>query len=896
MSFWRHLTHGLRRMRDRKTSDQDIADEVEHFLEQATAASVERGLSPEDARRTARMELGSATAVREEMRTFGWENAVETLFADFRFAVRRLRNNPGFAAAGILTLALGIGATTAIFSVVNGVLLKPLPYPNPEQLVALRHTAPGIDILDLNMSPSVYFTYKEESRVFQDVSLSSTAGATVTGVAEPEEVPVLFVTHRLLPMLGVKPALGRNFLPSDDTSDSSRTVMLSDSYWKSRFGGDRSVVGRRIMVDGNANEIVGVLPASFEFMDRKNSLLMPFRFDRNALRLGNFSFRGIARLRQGATLEQATADIHRMIPIANRSFPPPTGLSVKIFEDARISPNLQFLKDDLVGDISQRLWVLLGAVGILLLMACANIANLLLVRVDGRHQELAVRAALGAGRGRIARELLMESLVLGLAGGAAGIALAYQGLQLLARFEPVGLPRLQNTAIDLPVLAFALSLSLAASFVFGSAPIWKYSRPQLSSALRGGGRTLGLSKERRSTRSVLVIIQVMLALILLVGSGLMIRTFLALRNVDPGFSGAEQLQTLRMTIPEAQVKEPTQVFRMQHSILERIAAISGVSSVAAMNAVPLNGGPGDPIYAEDRVYSGDTVATARRFKFISPGYLRTMGSRLIAGREFTWDELYKERRVALVSENLARELWSDPRTAVGKRIRSMPNDDWFEVIGVVQDLRDDGVDRKAPAMVYWPLLQKRREDTPPGIRRSVAFVVRTPRAGTAALAQEIQQAVGLVNAEAPLANVRTLREIYDRSLARTSFTLVLLTIAGGMALFLGIIGIYGVIAYSVTQRTREIGIRLALGARREGVSRMFVRQGLALSAIGSVCGLGGAFALTHLMNSLLFDVSPADPLTYVVALLALISAAMLASYLPARKAAKVDPMLALRTE
>ncbi len=897
MSLWRQFTHGVRVLRNRRSADQEVDDEVRHYLEESTAAFVARGLSPDDARRAARLELGSVTAVREQVRDYGWENMVDTLFGDVRYAVRRLRQKPGFAIAALLTVALGIGATSAIFSVINGVLLKPLPYPQSEQIVALRHTAPGIHIDDMNLAASLYFTYSEENRVFQDVGMYQFDTASVTGVAEPEEVPALLVTNRFLAVLGVQPAIGRGFTSADDDPKSERAVILSDGYWKSRFGGERSVLGRRILLDGDAHTVVGVMPPSFQFLDGHISMVVPLRMNRGDTRLISFCCQGVARLKPGVTMAQANADVARMLEMAPAKFPINPGFAADAWAASRIAPRLRSLKDLLVGDVSNTLWVLLGTVGMVLLIACANVANLLLVRADERRHELAVRAALGAGWRRIARELLLESVLLGLAGGAFGLALAYGALRLLAASGIEHLPRIHEISIDPIVLAFTGGISLAAGLLFGMIPVFKYARPQESDALRGsGGRSLTGSKERQRARSLLVVAQVALASVLLVGSGLMIRTFQVLRHVDPGFSGAQEVETLHISIPESQVKEPERAIRMEEEILRKIEAVAGVSAAAVTSTIPMDGGGNDPVYAEDQTTPAGSVPPIRRYKYVSPGYFSAVGARLIAGRDLTWAETYNQTPVALVSANTARELWRDPRLAVGKRIRPTLKDDWRVVIGVVADLHDDGVDQKAPGIVYWPLLQKNFESSEIFVARSVGLVIRTPRAGSAALLQDLQKAVASVNPSLPLADVKTLESVYDRSLARTSFTLVLLGIAAGMALFLGIIGIYGVISYSVSQRTREIGIRLALGATLRDVMAVFVRYGLVLSGIGAACGIAAALALTRLMESLLYTVSPADPLTYAAVSAALILAAVLASYLPARRATRVDPSEALRAE
>ena len=892
----RQFAAGIRALFRREESNRELSDEVDSYLEHSIQAFQARGHSPEDARRAARLEFGGETAVREQVRTARWEDVILTSLTDIRHAGRRLRRCPGFTTISIVTLALGLGASTAIFSVVEGVLLKPLPYRDPQQLVAVRHTAPGIHIPDLNMAPSLFFTYADENRVFQDLAMWSPDTGSVTGLGPPEEVPALDVTHGFLTALAVTPQIGRAFTANDEDPKSPRTLMLSYGYWQSRFGGDTSVPGRPITVDGDSYEVIGVLPPSFQFMDRKFSLLVPLRFNRATVRLFNFCCQGLARLKPGITTQQANADIARMLPMAPEKFAMNPGLSPTMFQESRIGPNLRLMKDEWLGDIGNTIWVLMGTVGIVLLIACANVANLLLVRVDGRRQELAVRAALGAGWARMARELLLESLLMGIAGGALGLVLAYLWLKLLAVYGPSNLPRVHEIALDPIVLAFTLAISIGAGLLFGAITVLKNARPQLLSGLRGGGRTLSHSKERHRARNVLVVVQVALALVLLVGSGLMIRTFQALRHVDPGFSLPEQLETFRIYIPDTQAKEPERVIRIQQEILGKLKSIAGVNQVGIVNRIPLEGGSNNSVYAEGQEAREGATPPNRRYKAISPDYVAALGARLIAGREITWLETYNQSPLVLVSENMAREIWHDPQAALGKRIRMTLKDDWREIIGVIADLRDDGVDQKSPAIAYWPLLQRPYAGAPKSAARTVSFIIRTPRAGSTAFRQELQQAVAAVNPNLPLADLRTLQSVYDRSLARTSFTLALLAVAGGMALLLGVIGIYGVISYAVSQRTREIGIRLALGAPLPNVTRMFVRHGLAMSAIGALCGLAAAFALSRLMKSVLYEVSPADPITYVAVSAILILAAAMASYLPARRATKVDPMSALRSE
>jgi predicted permease len=804
---------------------------------------------------------------------------------------------PLFTAITLVTLAVGIGANTAIFSVVNGVLLKPLSYRNAGSLVGVWETAPGLGITDLNASPATYFTFREEERAFEDIGIWQGDSVNVTGMAEPEQVEAVDVTDGLLPTLGVQAVLGHRFMRKDDTPGSPGTVMLTYAYWQRRFGSNPAVIGRRLMVDGKAREVIGVLPRNFRFMDRKPELILPMQLDRHKTFIGNFSYQAVARLKPGVSIAQANQDVARMLSLMMRKFPPAPGISLEMFERARIGPNVRPLKEDVVGDVGKVLWLLMTTVGIVLLIACANVANLLLVRAEGRQQELAIRAALGAGWPQIARQLLFESLALGLMGGALGLGLAYLGLRVLVLIGPTNLPRLQEISIDLPVLLFSLVISVLAGLLFGLIPVFKHANPQLGTALREGGRALSEGRERHRTRSVLVVVQVALALVLLISSGLMIRTLLALKHVQPGFAKPEQILTFRVSIPGAEVREPERVVRLYNDMVQRIKMVPGVVSVGLSNSITMDGSTdNDVLFSEDHTYAQGKLPPLRRFKFISPDFFKTMGNPLLAGRDFTWTDVYEKRPVMVISENFAREYWHDPAGALGKRVRENPKAPWREIIGVVGDERDDGANKKAPTIAYWPMAVNDFWGEPVSVQRYQAFAIRTARAGSASFLKDVRQAVWSVDANLPIAEVRTVKEIYDKSMARTSFTLVMLAIAGSMALLLGVVGIYGVISYSIVQRTREIGIRMALGAPQANVRKMFVRHGVILAIIGVAFGLVAASAEMRLMSALLFDVSPFDPATYAVVSLLLIGAALLASYLPARRATAIDPVDALRAE
>jgi predicted permease len=817
-----------------------------------------------------------------------------------RQVLRRLGRAPLFTAITLVTLAAGIGANTVIFSVLEGVLLKPMPYPHPDELIGVWHTASGVGIKNLEISPSIYFVDREQSTTFQDIGAYAGDSLSVTGTGEPEQVRGLDVTDGTLPLLGVKPAIGRLFTREDDSPGTPETVLLSYGCWRQKFGGDPNVIGRSVTLDGKPREIIGVLPQNFHFLDEGDpAVFVPLKWDRNKIKLGNFSYRALARLKPGVTIAQASADVARMLPSSVRSFPAPEGFSAALFEKAQFAPNLRPLKQDVVGDIGSVLWVLMGSIGAVLLIACANVANLVLVRVEGRRQELAIRSALGAGWKRIAGELLFESVILGLLGSVLGLALAYAALRILVAMAPTGLPRIHEIGIDFHVLLFILAIALFSSLFFGSIPVLKYAGSRLNTGLREGGRALSQSREQHRARNVLVVVQVALALVLLICSGLMIRTFRALMHVPPGFTAPDSVQTFRFYIPETDVPdgEGERAVHMDQEVLSKLAAIPGVNQVSFSSTIPLDHtSSNDPVFAQDRAYAEGELPPLRRFKFISPSFFSTLGTPLIAGRDLTWDDIYQRIPVVIISENFAREYWHDAGSALGKRIRVGNNDDWREIIGVVGNTYDDGVNNDPPSSVYWPVIMNRFEGQKEALRRGIGFAIRSPRAGSEAFLKEIRQAVWSVDSNIPLAEVHTLGYFYKQSMARTSFTLVMLGVAGGMALLLGIVGIYGVIAYSVSQRTREIGIRMALGAQQQTLTAMFVRHGLWLAGIGIACGLAAAFAVMRLLSSLLFRVSPLDPITYIAVTVGVFVTVYLACYLPSRRAATVDPVDALRAE
>jgi putative ABC transport system permease protein len=891
MPDWAHEVRSrLSSLRLSPTREAEIVDELSQHLDDRYRELIAGGAHPDDAVRVTLADFRSGNVLAQHLAqlrqthvpaslTPGAPTAhmLAALWHDLRYAARMFRKQPVFAASAVATLALGIGATAAIFSVVYGVLLKPLPFAEPARLVVVGHNSPdGIR----NHGPATYFTYRDNQRVFEDIGAWDRNQVTITGSGDPEQIDVLSVSDATLPLLRVQPLLGRLFTKEDDSPGRPRRAILTYGYWQRRFGGDTNVVGHALVIDGAPAEIIGVLPSSFKFPSSSNAMmLLPLQLDPAAATGISFGFQVLARLKPGVTISQANGDIGRMIGLLPRSF-----------EVLKLQPNVRSQAAYVIGNIGDILWILFGAVGMVLLIACGNVANLFLVRAEGRQQELALRAALGASRGRLASVLLSESVLLALVGGAVGVVLAKAIVTLLRQLAPAQLPRVDEIGVDLTVLLFTFMISIVSGALFGLIAVLKFGQPS-ATALKEGGRSVSDAPGRHRARNALVVAQVALALALMIVSGLMIRTFVAMRQVNPGFARPDAVQTFRLSIPEGLISDPQQVARTHQRIAERIAQVPGVVSVGLASSITMDGEDnGNSINLEEFPVPDGTPAPLFRFKTFAPGYFETMGNRLVAGHSITWADVYERRPVILVSENLARKYWKDPAAALGQRVRTSSERPWREIVGVVGDERDDGLNHAATPIVYWPLLNDSyQEDT-------IAYAVRSARVGTAAFQRELEQAVWSVNANLPLAAVETLAEIQARSMAQTSFTMVMLAIAAGVALVLGVVGIVGVITYIATERTREIGIRLALGAQIEDVRQMFLRHGLSLTAAGIALGIAVAMALTRVTSALLFGVGPMDPTTYAAVSATLAAVALLATYLPACRAAQVDPIVALRAD
>jgi putative ABC transport system permease protein len=898
----------------------EILEELAAHLEDAFAEARSRGATAEEAEAMAVAEIqdweGLAKNIlgtRAGAKVPGVSSAVEASeskmrsrgggwvpFADFvqelRFTLRRLRKSPGFSSVVLLTLAIGIGATTAISSVVKGILLDPLPFDEPDQLVGIWNAAPGMGEEQLPQSLAINAVYEDDARAFQDVGVWTMTRASVLGPEGPEDILGMRVTQGVFGALRVQPFLGRRFTFDDTQNQSPLTVILAHQYWRDVFDGDRGVLGQTVDVGGFDREIIGIMPDGFRFMDRDPAFYLPLRYNKAGLTVSNFVYRSVGRLSPGFSIEEALIDLQRLLPVGPERYP--GDMTLEALQQVEASAVLHPLRDDLVGTVGGILWVVLGGVTIILLVAAGNVANLYLVRAEARERETAIQAALGSPRSRVVGMYLTESLLLSMAGGALGMGLAHVGLEFLKATGPGNLPRLHEVGLDGGVIFFSLGISLLTGLALAVLPLIRSWRVNLVGALKEGGRGTSTGRAKNRTSNVLVVGQLALALVLLVGSGLMIRSFISLSRVNPGFSHPEEVLTFQLGLGNAEVPDQEEVAGAHQMMAQRLGEIPGVTSVGLSSSIPMDQRAGfDPIYFEDFPLPEGQIPQIRRFKWVGGNYAETMENPIVAGRAISWDDIHNRSRVVMITEGMAREAWGDAAGAVGRRISTgHAAGDWREVIGVVGDVRDDGVEMDPVDIVYWPMVLEGFWNNPLFVMRGMTYAVRSPRVGTPGFLEEVRDAVWASYPTRALASMVTMDAVQRDSMARTSFTLVMLGIAAIVALLLGSIGIYGVIAYTVGQRTQELGLRIAMGAESGRVVGMVLRQGMVLAVVGVGVGIGAAAGLTRLMSSLLYGVSPMDPLTYGLVAATLVSVALLASYLPARKAANVDPMVALRAE
>ncbi len=818
---------------------------------------------------------------------------MDSLARQLRAVFRKLSRSPLFACVSLFTLAVGIGANAAIFSVVNAVLLSPLPYPDSDRLVGLWHTAPGLGMPEFEQSDATYMLYRDHSRVLEDVTIYRQTTVNVLRGETPERLDAAAASASLFSVLGITPASGRGFVADDERPGAEPIVVLSHRLWEQSFGSNPGVLGQSLRIDGVVTRIVGVMPAGFRFPSADTQLWLPMTLDPNNTEVGNFNFTAVGRLRQGQDPATAQSDLSSLILRLPEHFPD-ENITAGVIEKAGMAAVVRPLREDVVGDVGQVLWILLGSVGFILLIACANVANLFLVRAEGRQQELAVRSALGATRFDVMRSYLAESTVLSLASGVLGLALAAAGVRALVALAP-DLPRLEEIAVDGTVLLFTLAVSLFAGLLFGIMPALR-RMPDPGAALKEGGRSAMVGHGRLRARNALVVVQIALALILLVGSGLMVRSFAALRQVDPGFD-ATDLLTLRVSLPDAEYATAEERAAFFDAALERVRALPGVESAAAVSRLPLtSGGSNSAQSFEDFPLEPDEVPPILAIRWASTDYFETLGIPVLAGRAFEREDHERQRRHVLVSAALEQRFWPGG-CALGKRLQwGLSDGEWSTIVGVVGDVRDDGLEQDPVATVYYPILMPPRADEDEAFTpNSLSLAIRTSTAPRT-LADVVRQAIWALDSQLPVSNVRTMEAITADARARTTFTMLLLSIAAGVALLLGAVGLYGVISYLVSHRTRELGVRMALGADRWTVLRMILRHGLVLAATGVGVGLAGALAAAPMLEASLYGVRPADPITFVAVSILLLTIALLASLLPARRASSVDPLVALRYE
>ncbi len=817
-----------------------------------------------------------------------------SFFSQLRLLFRRVRANPGFTLLSLLTLAVGVGANVAIFAIVNAVLLRPLPLPDSERLVALRHAAPGLAQLDeLPVSDALHFLYADESRTLESVAAYRDEQVSFTGPENPQRVEASSVTASFFDVLRTPPRLGRSFTAEEDRPGAAPVIVLSDGLWRSRFGAESGVVGRVVEIDGESVEVVGVMPPGFSFSQQEIDLWRPLRLDRENVQLGAFGINGVARIADGSTLGQVRAELGAMISNLVEIFPDEG--AAPILANAGFRPLVDPAREVVVGDIEATLWILLGAVGFLLLIACANVANLFLVRSEARHGEVAIRAALGESRGRLAGSVLFESLGFGVAGGLLAFPLAELAVRLLVRFGPRELPRLDEISIDAAVLLFGLVVSVMAGLLFGLLPALRAGAVAAAGHMTAGARGATVGRERQLARRGLVVVQVALALTLLVGSGLAVRSFQRLAAVDPGFDPVDVL-AFGLSLPERDYESPAARLNLHRRIVDSLRALPGAVDASAASTVPLSGevsGSGHTI--EGRPLADGEVPPVFMVKRVAPGYFDTLRIGLVEGRVFDRLDGERDAPVAIVSRSLARTHWPG-ESALGKGIRlgGPPDEEgeqWSRVVGVVDDVHELNLHEDPPEMAYYPLPGITGGEATPAVMR---YLVRGPNA--AARSGAVREAVRGLDPSLPIAEIETLETLVGRARGTRAFVMTLLAVSSGLALLLGSVGLYGVVAYMVAQRRREIAVRMAVGAQVTDVRRLVLTEAGALALLGALLGIGAAVVLTRRLQALLFETSPLDPAVFAAVSTLLIGVCLLASWLPARRAARIDPCTALRAE
>jgi len=883
----------LRALLSRRTMESELDEEMRFHVEMEAAKHARRGLSDNEARRRASLTFGSMEQHKEAMREGRGVRGIERAAFDLRFGFRQLRKTPGFTLAAVLTLALGIGGNVAVFSVINGVLLRPLAFPDPDRLVAIAHRTRGGDLpLTLPNATATDVVY-QASHSFDAMALySSWQGSITGGDAAPDWVDITSVTRSLFDVLRVKPALGRPFTADEDRPRGPRAVILSHALWRQRFGGDPAIIGRTIAVDGTTHEIVGVMPAGFAFPNPEVSLWVPMRVDRNDL--GGFNTPGIARLRRGVTPEQATRELTQLLPGVTKLTDFRTEKTIR---DAGLVADVHPYLDDVVGRVRPVLWTLWAMVGLVLLIACVNVASLLLVRAETRRREVALRVALGAERGHLLAQSLAESAMLLIMGTALGVLLAWGAVAALPRLAPDLLPRLTEIRIDAVVLLCTTLVAAVVAIAFGVVPIVRNRAVAPATMLRGGDRAATIDRHSGRLRQTLVVAQVAMATVLLVGSGLVLRSFQKLRHVDLGFR-PDGVVTFRIALPSSRYQTSESVAQFHYAMLDRVRALPGVEVAGATGELPLSPSFAefDPLRMEGTTPPPDILPPLAEMRVATPGYFEAMGIPVVAGRPLERSDTDRITGAVLVTQSIVRKVMQG-RRPIGARVAhglsKVANErPWSDVVGVVGDVRGVSLDQEPVGAVYYAMVNRPKVDMD-WLARSMVYAVRT-KLPPAQLIASARRELAQLDPTLPLAEARTMTSIVDTAKSGMRFSMIGFAVAAVIGLFMGAIGLYGVLSYVTAQRTREIGVRMALGATPSSVRTSILGRGVMVSAIGLAAGLGAAMSLRMLAKPLLYGITPTDPLTLAAVSLVLLSAGALAAWLPARRAARLDPVRALR--